>query len=179
MFTPTHVHPCVPPPTFFCVTSSPSLLSNVCHKFEAWFLSFWSVLQTGGKNSTHGTLFKSNKMLSSTSRWFCSSLYMVRVIHSDELFQISFFFYLKTVAVHLGGLCYPRLLLDAVHFSRRGYTLWGGRPRAPHRLHGDRLLDAVPLLGSVGQSGPLEVLHQSQVPCPHHHCGWVVQSTFN
>ncbi|KAK2906593.1 hypothetical protein Q8A67_005578 [Cirrhinus molitorella] len=65
----------------------------------------------------------------------------------------------------------PDPLIDGVHSSRRGLTVWSGGPRAPHHLHGYRLLDAVSLLRERSQSGPLEVLHQSQVPQPHSECG--------
>ncbi|CAF87610.1 unnamed protein product, partial [Tetraodon nigroviridis] len=70
-----------------------------------------------------------------------------------------------------GGPVFPRLLHHALHFGRRGHPLRRGCPGASHRLHGNGLLDAVPVLGQLRQPGALEVLHQPQMPRSHHHCG--------
>ncbi|XP_048108959.1 lens intrinsic membrane protein 2.2 isoform X2 [Alosa alosa] len=77
-----------------------------------------------------------------------------------------------------GGLCYPRSSLDVVHVGRWGHTLWCGCPGAAHSFHGDRLLDAVPLLGQLGQPGTVEILHQQQVPCSHSHSFWDATRAF-
>lgn len=78
--------------------------------------------------------------------------------------------YPSTEAECLGRPRSPELPRDAVFFSRRRHALWRGRPRASHRFHGNGLLDAVPILGQLRQSGALEVLHQPQMPCPHDNC---------
>lgn len=74
----------------------------------------------------------------------------------------------------LGGQSLARRLHNAVYFSRRRHPLRRGRPRASHSFYSYGLLDAVSILWQLGQSGALEILHQPQMPRPHHHCRWVV-----
>ncbi|TRY60353.1 hypothetical protein DNTS_025768, partial [Danionella cerebrum] len=76
-----------------------------------------------------------------------------------------------------GGLATVRLI-DGVQSGGRGLTVWCGCLGAPRHLHGDGLLDAVPLLRECSQSGTVEVLHQPQVPCAHSEPFWDATRAF-